>query len=336
MRKWTIYQISIALLGCMTVSTFFYYDFMDDAAARALENDLSLPWFELFEALLMTLPLSVLIYMLFGHAERTRGAKLKMREMELAHAETEQFLILGRLAASIAHEVRNPLNNILLLLDELNRLSGENEEVNDVGARIKRNAGRINHAVELVYRLARPVDIKHRLESNDYGDLIVLFDAIVVDFKNNDAQVVVTNKTGRKKVMMSGDYDCLQTVFENLLRNAVIASRNTPVYVDLEDVLETGAVRVVIYNEGQLPESFKISTIDELSNDRGKVHGLGLGVIIVNELAKQMHMRISYHSDGKVVSFEVIGSSHRGIFDPVNGIDDKEEMNDGSVPRIDS
>ena len=281
------------------------------------------------------IPIAVLLYVFVNYVRLRKQTSVRLQELEITRVETEQFMVLGRLSASIAHEVRNPLNNILLLVDELDRSADAPDVIADICRRLRSNSGRIDHAVQLVYRLARPGEVRHRLESNDFGDLIILFDSIKENMESQSGRIIVTNKTGKKRVLMSGDYDCLQTIFENLLRNASLASHDTPVYVDIEEVNEGASIRVVIYNEGVLPESFKIATIEDLSSRTAKVHGLGLGVVIVNELAKQLRMRISYNSDGQVVSFEVVGAGHRGIFDPIEDIDEKDEFNDGSVPRID-
>ena len=324
----------MAALGGVIATLFYWIDMSGD---HILSSDLTHSTiYAMVKFLLMVLPLILLFYFASKFMELHRNAEIEKQRLEIEKIESEQFLVLGRLAASIAHEVRNPLNNILLLVDELGRNTEDPAVIAGIGERLNSNAGRINHAVELVYRLARPGEVKHRLESNDYGDIIILFDSLKQGFERDGSVVAITNKTGKKRVLMSGDYDCLQTIFDNLLRNAVSASQNTPVYVDIEEVEESGSIRVVIYNQGALPEAFEIASIEGLSSRKSSVRGLGLGIVIVNELAKQLRMRISYNSDDQVVSFEVVGLSHRGIFDPIEGIDEKDEYNDGSVPRIDS
>ncbi|MBA3684809.1 MAG: phosphatase PAP2 family protein, partial [Planctomycetes bacterium] len=66
-----------------------------------------------------------------------------------------RYLLLGRMAAAVAHEVRNPLHTLRLVVDELSA------EMPAVGAhplrdQIDLSIERIDRAVQLVYQLARP------------------------------------------------------------------------------------------------------------------------------------------------------------------------------------
>ncbi len=334
MTKYSIRLILIfGSLSVITIYIFIKFWYIH-LISPAILNKTSL--FFIADFFIISLPIILCIYYLTDYFHLKKNTEIKLKELEVEQVEVEQFLVLGRLSASIAHEVRNPLNNILLLTDELNS-PDDSQNIVEIAKRLKRNAERINHAVELVYRLARPGEARQRLESQDFCDVVMLFDTLKDQTERDGRELAITNKTGRKRVYLSGDYDCLQTIFENLLRNAMLASsQETAIYVDISEDAKNKQYYVVIYNEGKLPDSFKIATIEDLSSRDAHVHGLGLGVVIVNELAKQMNLRISYHSADGVVSFQVVGKAHHGIFERVKGIDEKDDFFDGSVPRIDS
>src|SRR5690606_26048598 len=70
----------------------------------------------------------------------------KKTEHELIIAE--RLAMTGKISRSIAHEVRNPLTNLGLSLEQLeDELSGENESVRLYIDIIKRNANRINQLI---------------------------------------------------------------------------------------------------------------------------------------------------------------------------------------------
>ncbi|HEX7903086.1 MAG TPA: CHASE3 domain-containing protein [Chitinophagaceae bacterium] len=59
----------------------------------------------------------------------------------------EKFTATGRIARTIAHEVRNPLTNIFLATEQLKEVSGSLPETDTLFDMIERNAGRINQLV---------------------------------------------------------------------------------------------------------------------------------------------------------------------------------------------
>jgi signal transduction histidine kinase len=74
--------------------------------------------------------------------------ELQERNVELNELKSmEKFTSTGRIARTIAHEVRNPLTNILLATDQLNETANGNEESSVLLELIKRNATRINQLV---------------------------------------------------------------------------------------------------------------------------------------------------------------------------------------------
>jgi signal transduction histidine kinase len=77
----------------------------------------------------------------------------KVTELQVANAELEQlrslekFTATGRIARTIAHEIRNPLTNIILASDQIKGTPGENEETIMLLNMINRNANRINKMI---------------------------------------------------------------------------------------------------------------------------------------------------------------------------------------------
>lgn len=78
--------------------------------------------------------------------ERIIGLE-NMNEEMLNLKSVEKFVATGRVASAIAHEVRNPLTNISLAVDQLSHEIEKNEENKLLIGMIQRNADRINQLI---------------------------------------------------------------------------------------------------------------------------------------------------------------------------------------------
>jgi signal transduction histidine kinase len=77
----------------------------------------------------------------------------KVKELQDANTELqelrslEKFTATGRIARTIAHEIRNPLTNVMLAAEQIKSTPGHNEETVMLLDMINRNGGRINHMI---------------------------------------------------------------------------------------------------------------------------------------------------------------------------------------------
>lgn len=105
---------------------------------------------------------SIYTYIKENQARQTADEKaeqykieLETRIKELAHANveikelrnTEKFASTGRIARTIAHEIRNPLTNINLAIEQLKESNPATEENNMLLEMVKRNSLRINQLI---------------------------------------------------------------------------------------------------------------------------------------------------------------------------------------------
>jgi two-component system sensor histidine kinase PilS (NtrC family) len=105
-----------------------------------------------------------------------RGALIFLEDTAAIVRQTQQLKLasLGRLTASIAHEIRNPLGAIshaAQLLNEENTLVGEDRRLMSI---IGDNTGRVNAIVENILQLSRPVNsIPQTIRLADWVDRFV-------------------------------------------------------------------------------------------------------------------------------------------------------------------
>jgi signal transduction histidine kinase len=90
-------------------------------------------------------------------SEMVRGLK-ERKELELELERAERDALLGRMAATIAHDVRNPLNYLSLAVDHL-LSAGATPEAEKIGAQMKSELARANQRIAEFLRLGKPVEI---------------------------------------------------------------------------------------------------------------------------------------------------------------------------------
>ena len=146
-----------------------------------------------------------------------------LKKAEKATLQVEKLAATGRLVSTLAHEVRNPLNNINLSVEHLREEVGADENATYLGI-IQRNSTRIGALITELLNSSRPTEMKSEpqiLQSimdesiSDAIDRLTL-QGINMQIKYPDEPVIV-----------SVDKDKLKLAFSNIIVNATEAiSRN--------------------------------------------------------------------------------------------------------------
>jgi two-component system sensor histidine kinase PilS (NtrC family) len=142
-----------------------------------------------------------------------------LRQMEQAVARSERLAGIGRLAANIAHEVRNPLAAISGSVEVLRQLPGADPETRNLIDIAVREVDRVNALISNLLDYARPrSEERQRL---DLGELVVDIAKIFEqERRTKDVQLQLRAQPGVFVEAASGQ---LHQVLWNLLRNAVEA-----------------------------------------------------------------------------------------------------------------
>ena len=202
----------------------------------------------------------------------------KQLELELRHHE--QLAMLGRLVAGVAHEVRNPLNNLQLTLQLLlrNETAPAMAEKYD---RLLKEVGRMEEIVQQLLSLVRR-DSGERSSQPLSSVLCDSIAAVSPQSKQKDVQVALTLGNGDKPVAFNRAQ--LQQVFVNLIRNAVEAApERSSVSVNLSNdqtsacvSIADGGPGVSAQDQPQLFQPFFTT----------KPQGVGLGLAISREIVE--------------------------------------------------
>ena len=144
----------------------------------------------------------------------------EMHEMQAKVERSERLAALGRLAAGLAHELRNPLGSIsgsLQLIQENPKLDEDERRLVDV---MLRELDRLADLVTQMLDLARPRS-PHFLPV----DLTPVLEEVVEVIKRSaETEELELNLDLPDQVLLIADSDHMRQLFWNLLRNAVQAS----------------------------------------------------------------------------------------------------------------
>lgn len=180
---------------------------------------------------------------------------------------------VGRIAAGIAHEVKNPLGNVQLAVESLRKSAEEGSVPRRHFDLILRNTEKINHLIIGLLDCARPV--KPDVKPCDIHQIIE--DVIYTERERARKKKIKTRtKFCRGPSVLSVDGKQLERVFTNLVLNAFDAVEEGG-RVTVETLRENGYFRIKFKDNGCGIEK---SGIDKLFDPfySSKPGGIGLGL----------------------------------------------------------
>jgi signal transduction histidine kinase len=213
-------------------------------------------------------------------------ARLKRaRELEIQLHQAEKGAVVGRLAAAIAHEIRNPLNYINLTLDHLRSSFAPSDPAKSetfvrLTAQLKTEVKRINRHITDFLKYSRPtklelrgVDVRAEAE-----DALRIIEPRV---EERGIQTTIIQDDSLPRIL--ADPESLRSVFTNLVINAVeaIDGAGGTVSINLSKT-DDNHVRIEISDSGCGIAAEDISKVFEPYFST-KDTGTGLGLAIVKK-----------------------------------------------------
>ena len=228
------------------------------------------------------------------------------------HAQSLKLNSLGRLTASIAHEIRNPLGAIshaAQLLQESPDLAPSDSRMADI---IQHHSERVNQIVESVMQISRrepPKPEQLLLES-----WLSAFVREYLNALNRPAEVTID--CDYKELLIEFDPENLQRIFSNLLDNALRHSKQETgketarIHIDVDSTLHQYQINMIDNGSGvafadraKLFEPF-FTTMSE---------GSGMGLYLCKELCEINNADLDYRLTGKGESCFRISINQRAL-----------------------
>jgi len=237
-------------------------------------------------------------------------AKLgRARELEWQLHQAEKGAVVGRLAAAIAHEIRNPLNYINLTLDHLRSSFAPADAEKQatfvqLTNQLKTEVARINRHITDFLKYSRP----SKLELQDLDIRAEAEDALrLVEGRAEECGIETKIVQDDPLPKVLGDRESLRSVFTNLVINAVeaIDGSGGSIAIKLSNA-EANSVKVEISDSGCGIAAQDIAKVFEPYFST-KDTGTGLGLAIVKKAVDDHGGTISVASkEGSGTTFTII------------------------------
>jgi len=227
--------------------------------------------------------------------------------------ELEQKATLGNLIAVFAHEVRNPINNIVTGLQLLANLSNSDNSHNEIVDRMQSDCVRLNHLMESVLSYSRP--LKMKFESIDIINLLKrLLEKWEDKMKSNDIQSYFHQEENIPFIF--GDERLLEQIFTNLISNAIeaMSEKGGTLSVRVEKSLKESKESIVNINISDtgtgIPDEIKQRLFEPFVSLNPKGTGLGLAITKKIVLAHSGEIGVDTFPGGTI--FKVTLPAYKG------------------------
>jgi signal transduction histidine kinase len=224
-------------------------------------------------------------------------------DLEIATAraqEAERLAGLGRLAAGLAHEIRNPLGAIAGSIELLRTGGTLSEEDQNLCEIVERETSRLNDLVGDMLDLSRP-----RAPAKAAVDLGALArDVVVLAARSGRGTDVDVTFEGPDAAVVYADAAQLRQVAWNLVRNAIQASSpGHEVKVKIALTREGYAFEVRDQGPG-IPLEARARLFDAFFTTR--THGMGIGLAVVKRILDDHDFPVDVEShEGKGTTIRV-------------------------------
>jgi signal transduction histidine kinase len=209
-------------------------------------------------------------------SERLRAFGGRLEEVTKRAEQAERLAGLGRLAAGLAHEIRNPLGSIrgsVELLRTGDTLGGEERELCEL---VEREVARLDDLVTDMVDLSRP----REPQVGDTDLAATAHDVVKLAKSTGRGAEVSVRYDGPQTMSIRADASQMHQVLWNLVRNAIQASSaGATVTVKLQSTDE-GELWMEVRDEGPgIADDGREHLFDAFFTTRSKGVGIGLAVV---------------------------------------------------------
>ncbi|MBU4268055.1 MAG: HAMP domain-containing histidine kinase [Acidobacteria bacterium] len=213
----------------------------------------------------------------------------------------DRLVLLGQMAASLAHEMRTPLTTVLFELATMKKQLPTNEKISSAYETINREIARANQMIESL------------LVFSKFKDLHIA-PIFLREFIERTLREIPTNKIpsrvdvqvqAEKEIQVASDGNRLRQVFINVLFNALEALNNQKnaaihirIYSEYKDLPRNIRHIIAITDNGPgIPDAIKDRVLEPFFTT--KKEGTGLGLYISYSIMKTLKGDLEIYSSGQ-------------------------------------
>ncbi len=208
-----------------------------------------------------------------SHLERSRAQLI----------DAEKLASVGKLAAGVAHEIRNPLTSLKMRLFSIRRAIGKNSKYEDDFRIISEEITRLENVIRNFLEFSRP----QKLNLNNY-DISILIDKTLELFGPvfSEKKIKLFRKAEAELPQVRADSEQIKQVFINLLRNSIEALGSGEIQIATKverDRTDQKMVVVRLQDNGPgIPAEARDRIFEPFFSTREE--GIGLGLCIAAQI----------------------------------------------------
>lgn len=226
--------------------------------------------------------------------------ELEQKRDELIRAEKLSFA--GRMAASVAHEIRNPLNIIGMSIEQLHSELKKKDPRREYTKIITENIERVDELIKGFTDIARPPKLKLRM-GNINDTINEVAKLMEPRFKDGKVKVIKELESALPKIKI--DKESITKAFSNMLINACEALPKTGGKLWVTTKKDSNYIEIKFRNRGKpIPKENLIKIFDPFFS--GKRGGIGLGLSIVYSIVVSHGGSIDVESNRKTGTVFII------------------------------
>jgi len=215
--------------------------------------------------------------------------KLKEKQMFI----NEKMLAMGQLASTVAHEIRNPLNTIGTIAQQIGKdyeVKENQEEFKNLITIVYNEVKRINELIEAFLKFAKPQPVRaEEFLLKDFFD--ELLNQYNWQLKQKNVSLIIDLKYSGKVVL---DKSQLKQVFINLIENSLDAIEEKGI-ISIHAYQENEKLNIIFKDNGKGIEPDKLKKVfDPYFTTKKK--GSGIGLSIVHKIITEHNGNIFVHS----------------------------------------
>ena len=233
-------------------------------------------------------------------------SELKRLEKEIQRHD--RLVALGKMAAGVAHEVRNPLSSIKGFATLLGSKFKDGSQEHEAANLLVHEAERLNRSITELLNYARPTTLKK--EKINLGDLV----SSSLKLVSSDAQalgVKTSLEIDSEVPEIEADMDRINQVLLNLYLNGLQAMEDSSSEKELKVSVQSddteGVIRIEVQDNGQgIPQESIDKVLDPYFTT--KPEGTGLGLALAYKIIDEHNGTIRFKStegQGTVVSVTI-------------------------------